>query len=138
MKIPLIGITASRDSDLRDSLPSAYTRAVHAAGGAPLLIPVNFPLDGVEALLSHLDGLVLSGGGDIDPVQYPAEQPEFCSVVIPRRDRLELKLTRLAHEKDLPVLGICRGVQLMNVALGGTLFTDIPSQIPSNLDHNTL
>lgn len=137
MKTPLIGITASTNSKKDDRLPAAYGDAVKLAGGAPLLIPLGFPLTALPALVARLDGLLLSGGGDIDPSLYPARQPEKCQDVLPERDQLELALLKAAAEVDLPVLGICRGMQVINVSRGGTLYTDLPSQYPSPLVHST-
>lgn len=137
MKFPLIGITASTNSKAEDRLPAAYSSAVQAAGGAPLLIPINFPLQAVPDLIGKLDGLLLSGGGDIDPSCYPAKAPDKCEGILPARDRLEFELLKFAEQKGLAVLGICRGMQVINVFRGGTLYTDLPSQYSTRLVHNT-
>ncbi len=137
MKTPLIGITASKNNKPDDRLPQAYSASVIAAGGAPLLLPTNFPLTGVPELLGRLDGLLLSGGGDVAPSLYPAKDPHLCGDVLPDRDALELELLKVACQIDLPVLGICRGMQVINVSRGGTLYTDIPSQFITPLQHST-
>ena len=137
MKTPLIGITATRSSAGSDRLSIAYAESIIAAGGAPLLVPINFPLQAVPDLLNKLDGLLLSGGGDIDPSVYPANEPFKCEEVLPERDQLEFEILRQAPQFDLPVLGICRGMQVINVFRGGTLYTDIPSQYATSLRHST-
>jgi putative glutamine amidotransferase len=116
----------------------AYVQAVRHAGGAPILIP---PLPGGEALPAIqeiLDGLLLTGGADLDPALYgEAPLPETRSSE-PQRDATELAITRWALEKRLPVLGICRGMQMLNVACGGSLYQDLPTQRPSAFDHEQL
>ncbi len=99
-----------------------YTRDVLAAGGLPILIPVDAP---VGAYVSRLDGIVLSGGADIEPSHYGAE-PDGTGGYEPERDELELPLLKQALEEELPMLGICRGLQLLNVATGGSLHQDVP------------
>jgi len=111
-------------------LPSGYVRAVVAAGGVPVLLP---PVpEVVEAVLPRLDGLVLSGGPDIEPGRYGAEP--LTSTATPRvnRDAAELGLARAATAAGLPVLGICRGLQLLNVARGGTLHQHLPDVLGSD------
>ncbi len=136
---PLIGIPCA--STLRAKYPTrfyvkrTYCDAVGAAGGAPILIPL---LDGEERLLDvfhHLDGLLLSGGGDVRPQHFG--QPRLAKLieVDTARDRTELMLTRRAVREKLPILAICRGVQMLNVALGGTLYQDIAEQVPNALRH---
>lgn len=99
--------------------------AVEAAGGiAVRLVPLSVP-EGPAELISRLDGLLLPGGGDIDPVFYGETDNGRCALVRPELDRFEICLVRLAIERKLPVLGICRGAQLLNVATGGTLFQDM-------------
>jgi putative glutamine amidotransferase len=123
---PLIGICAyevpAAFAHWRDvscvMVPSGYTRSVHAAGGAPVVLA---PLEGTVELLDVLDGLVLSGGSDIGPEHYGQDAHAESTPVWPHRDRAELDLLRAALERDVPVLGICRGMQLLNVVRGGSL-----------------
>lgn len=138
MKQPLIGISCSvfandAGQPAGDRLVWAYARAVAAAGGVPVLLP-NLAVD-LEALMQRLDGLLLAGGEDICPERYGEGERHPKVVVTPARDDLEIPLARLAVERGLPVLGICRGIQLLNVALGGTLYQDLPDQRPSAVAH---
>nr|MBC7244687.1 gamma-glutamyl-gamma-aminobutyrate hydrolase family protein [Chloroflexota bacterium] len=136
---PLIGIPCQgnlRSNYRRFCVGQSYCRALEAVGGAPVLIPL---LDDEEALLDiyqRLDGLLLAGGGDIAPRHFGQERLARLGNIDPPRDRVELLLVRWAVEDDLPLLAICRGIQVLNVALGGTLYQDIPSQIPHALRHN--
>jgi putative glutamine amidotransferase len=107
-------------------LPRRYCDMVAAAGGVPVLLP---PMDGVGAVLGRLDGLVLSGGGDVDPARYGAARDEACGPANPARDEAELALCREALASGLPLLGICRGLQVINVALGGTLHQHLPDLV---------
>ncbi len=107
-------------------LPRRYADRVAQAGAIPVLLP---PVAGVEDALARLDGLVLSGGGDIDPAQYGESPGPHLVSVRPERDRAELALLHAALTRQLPVLGICRGLQLINVALGGRLHQHLPDVV---------
>ena len=107
-------------------LPQNYVDQVSAAGGVPVLLP---PVPGVEQAVGRLDGLVISGGPDVEPGRYGQEPGPQTTVVRPGRDEAELALFRAALETGTPVLGICRGMQLMNVALGGTLIQHLPDVV---------
>jgi putative glutamine amidotransferase len=107
-------------------LPRRYSDMVTAAGALPVLLP---PVRGVAGLLGRLDGLVLSGGGDISPAAYGAEADPATGTANPDRDRAELELCRHAFADGVPVLGICRGLQVVNVALGGTLHQHLPDLV---------
>jgi putative glutamine amidotransferase len=111
-------------------LPMGYVEAVQRAGGLPLMLPPDeVTAADPEQLLSLLDGLMLAGGADIDPASYGEEQhPQTADTVI-ERDSFEVALTRAAIAADLPVLGICRGMQLINVACGGTLLQHLPDHV---------
>ena len=105
-----------------------YTKRTLEAGGIPVLLPNSTDLSSVEELAAGLDGFLLSGGGDIDPALFGERATAQLGAVTPRRDDFELALTRyVMNETDKPVLGICRGIQIMNVAMGGTLHIDLPS-----------
>lgn len=133
--MPVIGITCSGDvEDGRLYLSRRYTVAVAEAGGLPLLIP---HLAGVEAeFLKRLDGLLLSGGGDVDPSFFGEEPHPATGEINPCRDAFEIKLARLALAAGLPVLGICRGIQVMNIAAGGTICQDLSFVTVSPLKHS--
>jgi putative glutamine amidotransferase len=104
-----------------------YSQEVEAAGGVPLVLPVqDAGPDRASELLDHLAGLILSGGSDLDPASYGAEPTPETTHYTPERDAFELALARAALERDVPVLGICRGMQLLNVARGGTLQQQVP------------
>lgn len=115
----------------------AYVRAVRIAGGLPIPIPLEADRATLDAYLEKIDGLLLCGGGDLAPETYGGPAIDLCEGIDPDRDAVELYLARRAAELDLPTLGICRGVQVMNVAAGGTLIQDIPSQFPNSLRHRT-
>jgi putative glutamine amidotransferase len=108
-------------------LPRSYVDAVQRAGGLALMLPPDErAIDEPDAVLDLVDGLILAGGADIDPGSYGSERHDETAGTVPERDTFELALTRRAFERDLPLLGICRGMQLMNVALGGTLLQHLP------------
>jgi putative glutamine amidotransferase len=136
---PLIGITTYRHENQQGypqiASSEAYIQAVSQAGGIPVLIPLGLPHDQISAVLPHLDGIIFSGGGDIDPSLYGAEpHPEIHSVD-PDRDRVELQLVREIVGLGKPFFGICRGIQVINVALGGSLHTHLPDQLPGAVHH---
>lgn len=123
---PVIGISGNfRDGDC--TLAQAYYMSVVEAGGTPLVIPSYDDGKALVSLMDTLDGIVLSGGADIDP-EYLGEEPLDCVSVNPRRDNQELMLVRLAMDRQIPVLGICRGIQILTAALGGKLYQDIKTQ----------
>jgi putative glutamine amidotransferase len=117
-------------------LAETYIQAVLDAGGTPLLIPNNMPDEALHTLPSRLDGLLLTGGGDIDPERYGGQPHLRVYSVDPSRDRTEIFLLQEAIKNELPFLGICRGIQVINVACGGTLYEDIADQHPGALKHD--
>jgi putative glutamine amidotransferase len=142
MPKPLIGLVAeywaSPGKHARSRVQGqlvTYIEALQAAGGLPVLIPETLPDEDAQQLYALLDGLVLPGGGDLDPNVYGETQHPATDSIDPERDRVELYLTRQALAGQKPFLGICRGVQVMNVALGGTLYQDLPSEYPGAVQH---
>ena len=134
MPLPLIGITTyGRDEKNHYSLPAEYVESVRRAGGIPVLIPPGEDL--LQELLSLVHGLILAGGGDIDPRCYGGKQTEATYMVDEERDKSELALVRAILESEKPALGICRGTQVINTALGGTLIEHIPDEIGETVEH---
>ena len=127
---PLIGITGNFDEGTLKLLPG-YFRSIEAAGGLAVVIPPRPTCDGdTAALLDRLDGLLLSGGADINPL-YTGEDPvPALHGINSERDRFELGLVRLAYDRQIPMLGICRGIQLLAAALGGTVLQDLATALP--------
>lgn len=132
---PVIGISGNfRDGDC--TLAQAYYMSVVEAGGTPVVIPSYDDEKALVSLLDILDGIILSGGADIDP-DYLGEEPLDCISVNLRRDRQELMLVRLAVDRQIPILGICRGIQILAAALGGRLYQDIKTQHDSEcIEHS--
>jgi putative glutamine amidotransferase len=116
---------------------TSYCRAVVSAGGAPLLVPLIEDGAALDRMYGLLDGLLLCGGGDVAASFYGRQDRGRLTIVDPVRDRFEIGLTRRALTDGIPVLAICRGIQLLNVALGGTLVQDIPSECPGGIRHAT-
>ncbi len=137
--MPIIAVTAFRDHKQCDNprvhLNTAYVNAVIGAGGTPLLIPVGIPVEKHRELLDRVDGLILTGGGDINPATYNRPMHHTVSGIDNGRDEIDISLARLAVEIKKPILGICRGYQILNISHGGTLYTDIASQKPNALFH---
>lgn len=137
---PIIGITAGRTKNehgqVITTITEAYLRAVIDAGGIPLVIPSTAGADGRQAVYSKLNGLVFSGGGDIAPERFGAAPHPRVTDVDSDRDALELEFLAWAAADGKPFLGICRGFQIMNVGLGGTLYTHLPDQLPAALQHD--
>jgi len=137
---PLIGITTNQSRTPYGQptvmLMQSYINAVMQAGGVPVLIPSLIAEDGWDAVYSRLNGILFSGGGDIGLEYSPGEPHPRIDDVDVARDSIELKMVRAAASDGKPFLGICRGCQVMNVALGGTLYTHIPDQLPNALDHS--
>ena len=135
MKKPIIGVLPLFDKE-KDSywmLP-AYFQGIEHAGGLPVMLPLNGAED-CERLSEICDGLLFTGGQDVDPSVYGEPVLDCCGELCPARDRLETALLRAAIKHNKPILGICRGLQVINAALGGTLWQDLPSQRPESRNH---
>lgn len=137
MSRPLIGITIGYSTQNREffALRDDYVRAIEKAGGLPVVLVPGRAEDAAD-LLAKLDGLLLTGGPDVEPGLYGEEPHETVTRVIPERDAFEIGLCREALGRDQPFLAICRGHQVLNVATGGTLIQDIPSQVAGAFDHD--
>ncbi len=141
MRFPLVALTTGIDpasgpyAQPRISLYAAYIDALQLNGLAPVLLTPGHGRAALEALLEHCDGLVLSGGGDVDPARYGARPSPLLDGVSADRDTMEFRALDLALERGMPILGICRGCQVMNVHMGGTLFQDVDAERPGNVGH---
>ncbi len=139
---PLIGIPAATYSDQEYVATPTYRfngnypAALAACGALPMIIPLHLPEDALRAIFERLDGLCLAGGVDVDPTHYSEAPHPALGQVDAARDATELTLARWALAADLPTLGICRGIQLFNVAAGGSLYQDVPAQLPQALRHD--
>jgi len=141
MPTPLIGLTTRNTNDSNYSFPlvsapKSYTQALIAGGAVPVLVPLNLPAAQIPALLTHLDGIIFTGGGDMHPVSYGGQDHPNVGNVDEERDQAELGLFAAVKEYGLPFLGICRGFEVINVALGGTLYEHIADQHPHALAHD--
>ena len=132
---PIIGVSATESSPA--SAPSTYVNAVKRAGGVPVVIPITSDSTQIAAILEVVDGIVMTGGADIDPLKYLGEEPvRALGEITPLRDEFDIMLIRMAVRRGLPLFGICRGEQILNVAFGGSLYQDIPSQAGAYIKHN--
>ena len=144
MSLPVIGITGRIDQSARPpnvslfSVGQAYVQAVQLDGGAPVIIPPHLEETELRAIFESIDGVLLSGGGDILPALYGEEDSGLLWTVDEGRDHTELALARWALTERRPMLAICRGIQVLNVAAGGTLVQDIPTQVPNGLTHSSV
>jgi len=131
---PLIGISIGTNNG-RLNMSSAYVKSVLKAGGAPILIPTIENGSTLRSIVADLDGLILTGGEDVNPLWYKEEPNRNLQEINSERDSFELTLIKLASDRNIPILGICRGEQILNVAFGGTLYQDIPSQKQDTIRH---
>lgn len=134
---PIIGVVPLYD-DEKDSywmLPG-YMQGIEAAGGIPVMLPMTADDAALSQLVTLVDGILLTGGHDVSPALYGEEKLPACGEPCAVRDEMEPKLLDLALAADKPVFGICRGIQLLNAALGGTLYQDLPTEHPSDVDHH--
>lgn len=145
MSKPLIGLTsftswtvpssATGTASARSAVNQSYIDAISAAGGTPILLPIGLDAESLRQVYGLLDGLLLPGGVDVAPRHYAQDPHPGLGEVDEGRDALELDVLDWALADDLPVLGICRGIQVLAVAAGGTLYQDIPSQLPEAARH---
>lgn len=134
---PLVGITAGSDPKREEYyiLRWDYVRSLEAAGGMPVILAPGGVAEPPK-LLERLHGLIVSGGADIDPRYYGEERHETVTRVSAARDAFEYQMIREALVRGIPIFGICRGMQMLNVALGGSLIQDIPSEVGTTVTHN--
>lgn len=149
---PLIGITSNYSDDTKFMAENGvgaekqdfsyvaidYTQTLYNAGAIPLLIPYTEDKNMIDDIISKLDGVVISGGNDVDTFLYNQRPLGKLGKIYPKRDEMEIYLVKKAIEKNIPILGICRGMQIINVAMGGTLIQDIPSESDEYLSHDIL
>jgi putative glutamine amidotransferase len=137
---PVIAVSATADTRLggahRVRLNSSYVTALESAGLIPIVIPPLATPDQARSILERVDGVLLTGGEDVDPALYGQDRIEKCGEPNKARDETEIAMSLAARELGKPLLAICRGPQVLNVAFGGTLIQDIPSQVPGALKHN--
>ncbi|MGN7407799.1 gamma-glutamyl-gamma-aminobutyrate hydrolase family protein [Sporosarcina sp. SAFN-010] len=128
---PLIGITSDLDENGETFLKADYSRAILRAGGLPVVLPAG--LEDIDEICDRIDGLLLTGGEDVNPLLFGEEPKHQLGKIAPERDDMEMALAKCAVGKDMPVLGICRGHQILNVALGGTIYQHIYTDLEGPL-----
>ena len=145
MPRPLIGVTTQTlqaIDGIPEGLPHSvvmnqrYYHAVASAGGAPVLVPLLDDLETLRAIYEGMDGILIPGGVDVDPKAFGEKPHERLGRIDPARDRVEIQLVKWAVEDDKPLLGLCRGLQVINVALGGTLYQDLETEYPNAIKHD--
>lgn len=145
MPRPLIGVTTQSlqaIDGIPEGLPNSvvmnqrYYHAVASAGAAPVLIPLLDDLDTLRAIYERTDGILIPGGVDVDPAVFGETPHARLGRIDPARDRVEIQLVKWAVEDRKPVLGLCRGLQVINVALGGTLYQDLDAEFPNAIKHD--
>jgi putative glutamine amidotransferase len=140
MTAPLIGITTNhtrnQDSSYLNTLSDAYVQAITRAGGVPVMLPSGIPADEIKLLRPHLNGILLTGGADVAPSLFGGYPHPRVYGIDADRDALEIELVHLAVQTGWPLFAICRGIQILNVALSGTLFTHIEDQLDRPLKHD--
>ena len=134
---PVIGISTEIDIPDRISVKRKYVDAVLQAGGIPFLFPFTDNMQVLQSVISLVDGLLLTGGGDLSPSRYGEVTLPECRNCCQERDSYDYTLLKLASERLIPILGICRGMQLINAFFGGTLYQDLPTQYPSQVCHKS-
>ncbi|MBQ8392914.1 MAG: gamma-glutamyl-gamma-aminobutyrate hydrolase family protein [Clostridia bacterium] len=132
---PIIGLTPSVQEDGSVSLLEAYSRAIEQAGGIPILLPYVKNSDTLDGYTDICDGFFFTGGVDVSPELYGEDKRKTCGNTQPLRDEMELYILEKALQLDKPILAVCRGVQILNVALGGSLYQDIPTEIKTDINH---
>lgn len=129
--LPMIGVCPLFDArSSRIWMRSEYLQAVEEAGGVPVVLPLTTKVSTIESLLDRFDGFLLTGGQDVDPAIYGQKKKSLCGEVCAERDALERLVIQGAESRDKPLLGICRGIQILNATLGGTLYQDLPTEHP--------
>jgi len=136
MKRPVIGVVPLWDEE-RESLwmLPGYLAGIEEAGGLPLILPLTGEASVLRQLAAGVDGMLFTGGQDVNPALYGEEKSDVCGQPCQRRDEMERLLFAEALSRDKPVFGICRGIQLFNALLGGSLYQDLPSQTQSRIRH---
>ena len=134
---PLIAIVSLYDEKLESywMLPG-YAQGLEDAGASPVILPLTADEETLARYAQTFDGFLFPGGHDLDPALYGQSPTEKCGLFIPQRDEMEKRLFPLALETGKPLMGICRGIQLFNVMLGGDLYQDIPTECPSEVEHH--
>lgn len=132
---PLIGVAPGYNGATTSTLSRSYTDAVYRAGGIPVILPQVNNAEAASEILSRLDGLLLTGGADINPSYYGEDILNETVEIDAHRDTIDVLYAEAALSRKLPVMAICRGEQLLNVVLGGSLYQDLPSQKPSEIAH---
>lgn len=140
---PIIACTMYRQDDPpqgsalpKMSLTSAYLQAIMRVGGIPIMLPLGLSEADLMTVLAHVDGVLLPGGGDMHPSYYDEPMSDQIKSLDEERDQIEWVVTNYAVTEEKPLLAICRGIQILNVVLGGSLWADIPSQMPGGVNHD--
>jgi len=140
LSLPFIGLTSARTLSIYStqmiSVGEAYISALERAGACPVVIPLGLEEYTLKKIIGHLDGLLFTGGGDLHPQRYGSNLHPKVALVDEDRDRVELALVEWVVSNGMPFMGICRGLQLINVALGGSLYEDLTDQHPGSLKHD--
>ena len=133
--IPKIGLIVNVEDDQRINVHGAYGRSVELSGGVPLALPYIESEEIIDAFIDLCDGFLFTGGADVAPSYYGEEKKDTCGETEPNRDKLEMAVLSRALESGKPIMGICRGLQIINVAMGGKLYQDIPTEFETEIHH---